>query len=71
VNGKKAKRLRREVREALGMGTIRVDGINIHKIGNDDYQVHQHTGQVRCNPTSSRVVYQRYKKLTREYNERG
>ena len=66
MNGKKAKRLRRSVREFLGMETLRVDGTDLNKVGTDQYQQNQSTGEVRRAPQTSGSVYKRYKQILKK-----
>jgi len=66
MNGKKVKRLRRAVREALGMDTLRVDGTDLNKVGTDQYRQNMGTGQVRRHPQTSGYVYKRYKQMIKK-----
>ncbi len=82
MNGKKAKRLRRAVRDVLGLEKVRLNGVDTNKIGCDQYQgtnqVHALNADgdvvvvsqtIRCHPGQSRAVYQAYKRLVKTGGE--
>jgi len=58
MRNKRAKQLRRMVRKTLQMPTIRLDGVDVNKVGEAGYIKNMRTLQIKLAPGSSRQVYQ-------------
>lgn len=68
MNSKKAKRLRREVRDFLRKENMRINGVDLNKIRNDTYLT-DGKGTVKMTPQSSRKLYKYLKKADRLINK--